>query len=204
MKRPVALALAAPRASWMSRSWMIRSLIGGTAWGAALTAGLTGMAFAQCGAACIDTNPIAPPIPAGAGTGQFGANNGQQVGFCAGQNVTIVSGQKLRPTYTTDFSYQVQLPWEASLSVTVQNLFNQEPQFSRSALGYDSLVWAAGGDPRRLSCPGADLGGIHAVRDKADVDRLKAELEAGAGDRDGLLQRFGRADDDDLVADGFG
>jgi len=47
-------------------------------------------------------------------------------------------------------------------------------------VGYGTLVWAAGGDPRRLSCPGADLGGIHAVRDKADVDRLKAELEAGA------------------------
>lgn len=47
-------------------------------------------------------------------------------------------------------------------------------------VGYGTLVWAAGGDPRRLSCPGADLGGIHAVRDKADVDRLRAELEAGA------------------------
>jgi 3-phenylpropionate/trans-cinnamate dioxygenase ferredoxin reductase subunit len=47
-------------------------------------------------------------------------------------------------------------------------------------VGYGTLVWAAGGDPRRLSCPGADLGGIHAVRDKADIDRIKAELEAGA------------------------
>ena len=47
-------------------------------------------------------------------------------------------------------------------------------------VGYGTLVWSAGGDPRRLSCPGADLGGIHAVRDKADVDRLKSELEAGA------------------------
>ena len=47
-------------------------------------------------------------------------------------------------------------------------------------VGYGTLVWAAGGDPRRLSRPGADLGGIHAVRDKADVDQLKAELEAGA------------------------
>ena len=47
-------------------------------------------------------------------------------------------------------------------------------------VGYGTLVWATGGDPRRLSCPGADLGGIHAVRDKADVDRLKAELDAGA------------------------
>ena len=47
-------------------------------------------------------------------------------------------------------------------------------------IAYGTLIWAAGGDPRRLSCPGADLGGIHAVRDKADVDRMKAELEAGA------------------------
>jgi len=46
-------------------------------------------------------------------------------------------------------------------------------------VGYGTLVWAAGGDPRRLSCPGADLGGIHAVRDKADVDRLRAELATG-------------------------
>jgi 3-phenylpropionate/trans-cinnamate dioxygenase ferredoxin reductase subunit len=47
-------------------------------------------------------------------------------------------------------------------------------------IGYGTLVWAAGGDPRRLSCAGADLGGIHAVRDKADVDRIRAELDAGA------------------------
>jgi 3-phenylpropionate/trans-cinnamate dioxygenase ferredoxin reductase subunit len=47
-------------------------------------------------------------------------------------------------------------------------------------VAYGTLIWAAGGDPRRLSCPGAHLGGIHAVRDKADTDRLRAELDAGA------------------------
>ena len=47
---------------------------------------------------------------------------------------------------------------------------------------YGTLVWAAGGDPRRLSCPGGTLGGVHAVRDKPDVDRLMAELEGGARD----------------------
>jgi len=45
---------------------------------------------------------------------------------------------------------------------------------------YGSLIWAAGGDPRRLSCPGADLAGIHYVRDLADADRMMAELDAGA------------------------
>jgi len=44
---------------------------------------------------------------------------------------------------------------------------------------YGTLIWAAGGDPRRLSCPGGDLGGIHTVRNKADADRMRDELAAG-------------------------
>lgn len=44
------------------------------------------------------------------------------------------------------------------------------------SLAYSSLIWAAGGTPRRLSCPGADLAGIHAVRSRADVDALASEL----------------------------
>ena len=44
---------------------------------------------------------------------------------------------------------------------------------------YGTLIWAAGGDARRLSCPGASLAGVHAVRDKADTDRLMAQLDAG-------------------------
>ncbi|MBD3730080.1 MAG: FAD-dependent oxidoreductase [Sphingomonadales bacterium] len=47
-------------------------------------------------------------------------------------------------------------------------------------VGYGRLIWATGGDPRRLSCAGADLAGVHAVRDRADVDRIMAELDAGA------------------------
>jgi 3-phenylpropionate/trans-cinnamate dioxygenase ferredoxin reductase subunit len=47
-------------------------------------------------------------------------------------------------------------------------------------LGYTHLVWAAGGDPRRLACQGAHLTGVHAVRTRADVDRLVSELDAGA------------------------
>ena len=45
-------------------------------------------------------------------------------------------------------------------------------------LGYGKLVWAAGGAPRRLTCAGHDLGGVHAVRTCADVDRMIAELPA--------------------------
>jgi 3-phenylpropionate/trans-cinnamate dioxygenase ferredoxin reductase subunit len=45
---------------------------------------------------------------------------------------------------------------------------------------YGALVWSAGGDARRLTCAGADLAGVHAVRDRPDVDRIMAELDAGA------------------------
>ena len=45
---------------------------------------------------------------------------------------------------------------------------------------YGTLLWAAGGDARRLSCPGATLPGVHTVRDKADTDSLRADLAGGA------------------------
>jgi 3-phenylpropionate/trans-cinnamate dioxygenase ferredoxin reductase subunit len=44
------------------------------------------------------------------------------------------------------------------------------------AIGYTSLVWAAGGVPRRLRCAGGDLAGVHVVRCRADVDAILAEL----------------------------
>lgn len=37
---------------------------------------------------------------------------------------------------------------------------------------YAKLIWAAGGDPRKLSCPGSDLAGIFSIRSKADCDAL--------------------------------
>lgn len=45
-------------------------------------------------------------------------------------------------------------------------------------LGYDRLVWAAGGHARRLACGGAELQGVHSIRSCADVDKLKEELPA--------------------------
>ncbi|MCK9541002.1 MAG: FAD-dependent oxidoreductase [Novosphingobium sp.] len=48
-----------------------------------------------------------------------------------------------------------------------------------TSFGYGSLVWATGGDPRRLSCPGAELSGLHAVRTKADCDQLMGEIDGG-------------------------
>lgn len=46
----------------------------------------------------------------------------------------------------------------------------------RQTLRYHQLVWAAGGRPRNLSCVGHGLAGVHTVRNRADVDRMIAEL----------------------------
>ncbi|MCL6692356.1 FAD-dependent oxidoreductase [Pseudomonas sp. R3.Fl] len=45
------------------------------------------------------------------------------------------------------------------------------------SIEYGALVWAAGGAARRLSCEGYDLAGVHSVRNRADVDRMIAELD---------------------------
>lgn len=45
-----------------------------------------------------------------------------------------------------------------------------------SEYGYGTLIWATGGAPRRLTCPGHDLAGIHYLRNKADSDALIAAL----------------------------
>jgi 3-phenylpropionate/trans-cinnamate dioxygenase ferredoxin reductase subunit len=47
------------------------------------------------------------------------------------------------------------------------------------SLTYGSLIWATGGDPRRLPVPGGDLAGVHAVRTRADCDQLMGEIDGG-------------------------
>ena len=41
-------------------------------------------------------------------------------------------------------------------------------------LGYGTLIWAAGGKAKRLSCEGFER--VHTIRDRSDTDRLLAEL----------------------------
>ena len=42
---------------------------------------------------------------------------------------------------------------------------------------YGKLIWATGGNPRAMNCPGNNLHGVHAVRNRADVDRIMEELK---------------------------
>ena len=45
-----------------------------------------------------------------------------------------------------------------------------------ATLGYGDLIWATGGSPRKLTCSGHSLVGVHGVRTRADVDRMSGEL----------------------------
>lgn len=45
-----------------------------------------------------------------------------------------------------------------------------------ATIGYGTLIWAAGGHARQISCGGHDLIGVHSVRNRGDVDRMIAEL----------------------------
>ena len=49
-----------------------------------------------------------------------------------------------------------------------------------ATFGYDALVLATGSRPRRLQLPGAELAGVHYLRDLHDTERLRAELRPGA------------------------
>jgi len=44
-------------------------------------------------------------------------------------------------------------------------------------IGYGILVWAAGGSPRMLDCPGSGARNVCAVRSRRDVDRITALLD---------------------------
>lgn len=50
----------------------------------------------------------------------------------------------------------------------------------KGRLDFSALILATGADARRLAVPGADLAGIHTLRDLADARRLKAGLEAAS------------------------
>lgn len=50
---------------------------------------------------------------------------------------------------------------------------------SGKSFAYGTLIWATGGDPRQLTCPGSTLAGVHAVRTREDCDRLMHEIDGG-------------------------
>lgn len=47
-------------------------------------------------------------------------------------------------------------------------------------IGYDKLLLATGSRVRRIDCPGCELPGIHYLRTRADVDRIREDFDTGS------------------------
>lgn len=60
---------------------------------------------------------------------------------------------------------------------TVDPAAHQVTLSDGSTLSYGKMIWATGGAPRRLSCSGHDLSGVHGVRTREDADRMLSEMD---------------------------
>lgn len=97
--------------------------------------------YTTVGGACVDTDPSSPPVPGGAGSGEYGSGTSGAagtVGFCQAQVARLLAGKKIDGTTTVDMTYRVQLPAQTSVSLSVFNLTDQEPSFARTAISYQS------------------------------------------------------------------
>ncbi|WP_183113507.1 FAD-dependent oxidoreductase [Sphingomonas sp. So64.6b] len=83
--------------------------------------------------------------------------------FWQERNVTMLLGQRV-----------------TAIDPAAHNVTTGAGTIGSNSTGYGKLIWAAGGTPRRLSCSGHDYTGVHAVRTRADVDRLMTELDSTA------------------------
>ena len=80
----------------------------------------------------------------------------------------------IRPeTFWTDRAIE-RLPGERVTSLDVAG--HVVTTATGRSVAYGTLVWAAGGHARRLTCSGHDVAGVHTIRSRADVDRLLDEL----------------------------
>jgi iron complex outermembrane receptor protein len=64
----------------------------------------------------------------------------------------IVTGGKTIDSFTThDFTYRVLLPWDATASFTVENVFDEDPPFARLDLNYDPFTASGLGRTWKIS-----------------------------------------------------
>lgn len=63
----------------------------------------------------------------------------------------VLRGQKIKENLTIDAAYRVFLPWESTMTVRVQNIFNQDPSFARLATNYDPWTGSPLGRTIKLS-----------------------------------------------------
>lgn len=78
------------------------------------------------------------------------------------------------PAFWSERSVEVRLGKRVE---TVDPAAHNVTTLDGETLGYNKLIWATGGSPRRLLCEGAQLPGVHVVRNKSDVDGMISELD---------------------------
>lgn len=52
----------------------------------------------------------------------------------------VTAGQKIREQVQFDLAYREELPWDTTLTIAVQNVFDSDPPFARTELSYDALT----------------------------------------------------------------
>jgi len=80
-------------------------------------------------------------VPAGAGTGDYGAYGTTpfpNVGYCANQNVTVLSGYSIKSFFNLDLIYRFAMTDKLSINTVISNVLNRDPSFARDQLGYDA------------------------------------------------------------------
>jgi iron complex outermembrane receptor protein len=58
----------------------------------------------------------------------------------AGTPFTVAAGKDVDSFTTHDFTYRVFLPWDVTGSLTVENIFDEDPPFARLDLNYDPFT----------------------------------------------------------------
>jgi iron complex outermembrane receptor protein len=66
------------------------------------------------------------------------------------QPAAILAGQTIEDTMFHDLSYLLQLPWDTTLSLTVENFTDEDPSFARLDLNYDPFTSSALGRTYKL------------------------------------------------------
>jgi iron complex outermembrane recepter protein len=61
----------------------------------------------------------------------------------ATNGIAVTAGKTIDSTMFHDLSYLLQLPWETSLSLTVENFTDEDPSFARLDLSYDPFTSSA-------------------------------------------------------------
>ena len=68
----------------------------------------------------------------------------------ATNGIAITAGKTIDSTMFHDLTYLLQLPWETTLSLTVENLTDEDPSFARLDLSYDPFTSSALGRTYKL------------------------------------------------------